>query len=217
MAGISITRRQPGISRRRTPARLLFAVFALTGSLLPSACHHQTARPVVRRPVPSADNSYLDLEPGWRLRILIPIVKSERLGFATHCVVQAGDPIIVCSAPNLIGYQVSHYSVARARSGRVRLHFTSAEVTRNGVTGQEKQPLSLPFPLPSGPRYIRLVYLVRVSKSDHNMAILSAKSLGALDPFTAKLRRDPAVCSETAEISCTWVPVGVSVRPEPPA
>jgi hypothetical protein len=52
----------------------------------------------------------------------------------------------------------------------VRLRFRWAEITKDGKTVHEANPPTLPFTLPRGTGHIRLVYFVRLSQADHNMA-----------------------------------------------
>jgi hypothetical protein len=121
---------------------------------------------------------------------------------------------ISVAAPDFVGYEVSYYAITGRSSGIVRLKFKSAEVSRNRKTVQEPNPPALPFKLPRGPADVRLVYLIRASRADHNMAILASKRLPALNAFTKQLKQSPTVCGQDKGVSCTWVPVGVAVRPE---
>ncbi|MGI9072716.1 MAG: hypothetical protein ACR2JB_15725 [Bryobacteraceae bacterium] len=91
----------------------------------------------------------------------------------------------------------------------------SAEITKDGKTVPEANPPRLPFALPEGTEHIRLVYLVRVSQADHNMAIVASKRLATLNIFTAQLKRNPGVCKRDDETFCSWVPAGIAVRQEP--
>jgi hypothetical protein len=140
--------------------------------------------------IPAADNSYVDLESGWRLSIVVPLVKSG-------------------------GYEISQYAITGRSNGAVRLKFTSAEITKDGKTVLDPTPPALPFTLPRGSEHIRLIYLVRASQADHNMAVAASKRLDALNVFTKQLNKNPDVCKTSDEVSCAWVPAGVAVRPEP--
>lgn len=171
------------------------------------------------------DNSYVDLEPGWTVRVVVPVMK---LGSApTSEVTEAvhGNTMTL-SARDLLGYDTAHYAVT-GKSGGVKLKFVSAEETIGGKALPLAAPrasgtaatigakaFALPFELPQRSEHVRLIYLVRVSQADHNMAIAGAKHMEVLDAFTKRLRQDPAVCAPGGEIFCAWVPAGVAVRPE---
>lgn len=160
----------------------------------------------------TTDNSFTDLKSGSRLSILIPLTKSggPRLNLGVQ---QHEGSTITLSAANLTGYEIAYYSIS-GRNGVVRLKFTSAEITKDGKTAPEPNPPRLPFPLPEGREHIRLIYLVRASQADHNMAVIASKHLDALNALTKRLKQDPGMCVRTDEVFCTWVPSGVAVRQE---
>jgi hypothetical protein len=198
-----------------------FLLGAVTASLLAlSGCSPKAVRaPVAAAPAQAEnrffglDNSFFDLEPGLRLRILVPLLKA-RGGEIVQLGEQTQGKTIVLSAKNLAGYRVCYYSVEDGGNGEVQLRFTSAETTQEGKTIQESSEPVLPFPLPTETTNIRLIYLIRVSPSDHNMAIAVTHRPSALDPFTERLQRDPGVCKAGGEVSCSWVPVQIAVTPE---
>ncbi len=159
------------------------------------------------------DNSYIDLAPQWGLSIIMPLFKSGGT-LPTLTAQQSKGNTISYSAPDLIGYQTAYYEAAGTRSGAVRLKFWSAAITKDGKTVVQLKPPTLPFPLPKGPQYIRLVYFVRVSQADHNMAIVASKHLETLNTFTRELETNPDRCSQSGNVFCSWVPPGVAVRPE---
>jgi hypothetical protein len=161
----------------------------------------------------TTDNSYTDLERGSRLSILVPLVKSGGTWPALSAQQNEGSTITL-SAADLTGYEIVYYAITGGRNGAVRLKFTSAEITKNGKTVPEANPPTLPFALPQGTEHIRLVYLVRASQADHNMAILASKHLASLNTLTAELKKDPAVCKLDGGVFCSWVPAGVAVRQE---
>lgn len=157
-------------------------------------CVRRHAAAIAPAAVPS-DNSYLDLKAGGKLRVVLPL--------------RNGD------SQEIAGFQMIHYDVEAAGEGRVRLKFTSAATTvRSGTTTEAREEPALPFRLPRGPRYIRLVYLVRLSRSDHDMAVLAALHADQLNAFTQRLKDDPGSCRPRGSVSCFWVPPGVAVRPE---
>ena len=179
-----------------------------------TACSRKPLRaPAIKSPKP--DNSYVDLEAGWKVRIVVPLFKSG--GFrVSDSARQMGGATISISADDFIGYSVYSYAVKHGRKGRVRLEFVSADITRYGKTILAPKPSPLPFQLPRGTGHIRLIYLVRLSRADHNMAIVASKKLTVLNAFTARLLEDPSACATVHNLFCSWVPAGIALRPEKP-
>jgi hypothetical protein len=163
------------------------------------------------------DSSFLDLKAGQRLKIVVPLLKAGQSGLTltTPQPAQAAkDGSLVLSADGLAGYQSSYYAVVGRRDGTVRLRFQSAETTKDGVkTALSKAP-ELPFALPERREHIRLIYLVRQSRSDHNMAIVASRNVSAMNRLTQDLKMDPNLCKTEGQVFCSWVPAGVAVRAE---
>lgn len=159
------------------------------------------------------DSSFLDLKAGGRLKVVVPLLKAggDRAILATE---QTKSGSLTLSAPDLLGYQSSYYFIAGRPDGVVRLRFQSAETSKEGVTAALPKAPDLPFALPKKRQHIRLIYLVRQSRSDHNMAIVASKDLAALSRLTQDLKKDSSLCTSEGETFCAWVPAGVAVRAE---
>ena len=177
-----------------------------------TACSHRTIRAIRPANVLPDDNSYLDLRPGGTLRVLVPLKKATG---TPPSVIEATveGKTISGSIPDFAGYEVSYYAIRSARR-LVKLKFQSAEITRHGKTVPAQTPPALPFKLPRGRAHIRLIYLIRASHADHNMAIVAAKQFAVLNAFTKQVKDNPAACGQDQKVFCTWVPSGVAVRPE---
>lgn len=159
-----------------------------------------------------SNNSFSDLEPGSALKIILPLLKSG--GFLPELQTeQINANTFNVRADDFIGYTTLHYT-AVGRKGTVTLKFVSAEQTQQGNTTSLPQSPPLPFALPHHRAHVRLVYLVRVSRADHNMAIVASKRIDALNAFTARLNEHPEICKTADGIFCSWVPAGVAVRVE---
>jgi hypothetical protein len=165
-------------------------------------------------PAADAQNSYIDLQPGWRLRVVTPLTKSGVYKVAAMEKSAADNTITLSASDDFIGYQTAYYSVqGRNRTG-VRIEFASAEDIRNGVASTTPAP-SLPlFQLSRDARYVRLLYLARKSRTDHNMAVLAAKEQNLLNSITSDVQGNPALCQNARHVFCSWIPSGVAVRPE---
>jgi hypothetical protein len=97
----------------------------------------------------------------------------------------------------------------------VVVRFGSAEFTSNGKSSKRSQPLVPLFDLPENVRYVRLLFLTRVSQTEHDQAILGSSSLADLDALRRKVEDSPAEnCKVQPEGICSWVPAGIAVQPE---
>ncbi len=184
-------------------------LLAACGLLSGTACMHTSKVAVA----PPPDNSYFDLAPGGRVRIVVPLLKAGATSVTTEPVRITGNTIVL-SASNLLGYEVSSYRIEPRRGGQVKLRFIEAQSTKGGTTITEVNPPHLPFDLPEKPTHIRLIYSIRNSHADHNMAIAASKNLTTLMSFTKLLQEDPSACGTNRQVTCFWVPAGVAVRPE---
>lgn len=192
------------------PNRALCAL-GMLAVVTATECSHKT----VQLPPSSKivrDTSFQDLIPNSQLRILIPILKTGSRGVELGG--RAEGNTVVLSADNLIGYELSHYQVKGKSGGTVSLKFDRAEIREDGQIVHVSNEPKLPFALPRKRGHVRLLYLVRQSQSDHNMAILASKRLPNLNALTEQVKRDSTACSSSAEVFCSWVPRGFAVRVE---
>lgn len=120
---------------------------------------------------------------------------------------EAGLPITVDSGGDFLGYEESFYTV----SPGLRIIFSRAESVIEGVRTPQPHPRVAIFRLSRRARHVRLLYLLRSSQADHNMAILAAPDAETLERLTAAIRANPATACQAPR--CTWVPAGIAVRP----
>ena len=144
------------------------------------------------RAAPLNDNSYTDLKPGWKLRAVMPLTRDGGLRAAAVSREGEGGTIFV-SPGDVDGYQTLYYAVEAGRHGQVRLRFVSAEATREGKTVGERGAPAQPFRLPRGSAHVRLIYLIRASQSDHDMAIVKSRRMEDLNAFTGRLKTNPEI------------------------
>src|ERR1039458_2046011 len=139
--------------------------------------------------------SYIDLEPGWRLRVaaggrprlVTPIRNAGGYRLKPTGQTVSGGTVTLSVGDDFLGYEVAYYAV-KARNG---VEFVSAETTRDGRTTPQPQPVAHLFQLPHGVRHVRLIYLVRVSQADHDMAVAAAKDMDAVEALTRRVEANP--------------------------
>ncbi len=164
-------------------------------------------------PIPEKSGYFIDLEPGWRLRVVTPILKSGGYELRTSGAETIGSSITVPAA-DFIGFETAYYSVSKPDERGMRIAFLSATTTKGGETAPQPQPLVPLFDLPASVRFVRLIYLIRTSQMDHNMAVVATDQKEALDALTKAVQSNPGNCATRLGVYCSWVPTGISVRPE---
>jgi len=167
--------------------------------------------PVVRGP------AYLDLQAGWRVRVVTPILKSGGFLLKSPEQKEEGSTITIHTGDEFQGYETTHYAVKAHKSGGVQVKVEEVLISRDGKTIHGYKPFAPRFRGPGRLRHVRLLYMLRASTADHNMAILAAADATRLADLTRRVQADPShACVRTRADYCEWVPPGVAVRPERP-
>lgn len=190
-----------GCSKRRQC--LCFGGLILALCLI--SCSPRTIPAPSTTPKPLA-GTYLDLEPGWRLRVITPLLRGGGFVLKPIPLREDGSTIALQASNDFEGYETSFYEVLPP----MRLRFQQATATREGITAPAAKP-SYALSIPGGMKFARLVYLKRGSEKAHDMAILAARHPAELDALTFRLQSSPA--SDCGK-GCQWVPVGIAVRAE---
>lgn len=192
-------------------ARLILYVGVFT---LLAGCASRTTR-MGATPAGSANNDYLDIQAGWRLTAVTPILKSGGFVLKTPDKLISSNGLTLSAGTDFVGYEVAHYEVKGPRGGHVRVEFDSAEVTKEGKTQPQPQSIAPLFQVARRPTYLRLIYLIRISQADHNMAVVAARKIDALDAITRQIQTNPTDgCKVDQRASCVWIPDGIAVRAE---
>ena len=195
----------------------------LAVGFLPTSLFTGCAARTVRTPVPGANalapapGTYIDLEPGWRVRAVTPILKSGKYLLESGAKID-GKTVTIDTGGDFLGYEIAYYAVQARRGGGVRIGFTTAEATRNSVTSSQPKSIAPLFQLPRSARYVRLIYLIRVSQVDHDMAVVAARDIGRLNALTLRVQANPGqACAngpDGRDDFCSWVPAGIAVQPQ---
>ncbi|HVX65214.1 MAG TPA: hypothetical protein VHA11_01355 [Bryobacteraceae bacterium] len=169
-----------------------------------------TASPAVRDDVSGS----IDLRPGWRLRVVTPLLKSGGYALRSLPAAASGNTVTLAAGGEFQGYETAYYAIAPHPKGGVRIALASVEVTRDGASAPQGAPALPLFQLPQGARFVRLVFLTRVSPADHDMAVVGAASTAELDRFAAEVQANPRACGAAGRHYCAWIPSGIAVRAE---
>lgn len=161
------------------------------------------------------DKSYIDLEPGWRIRVVTPVLRSGKFKMQPKEFHAEGTTVALQTGGDFLGYETDYYAVSARNGNGIAVRFGSAEFTSNGKSSKRSQPLVPLFDLPENVRYVRLLFLTRVSQTEHDQAILASSSLADLDALQRRVEDSPAEnCKIQPEGICSWVPPGIAIQPE---
>lgn len=187
-------------------------VFVATLCVALSACSTHRQQP---EPSPISNLNYIDLQPGWRIRVVAPILKSGGYKVRLEEVKNQNGTTTIKTGKDFEGYETDYYDV-RSSDSLLNIKFHSGEVRRNDGSRQSTlHPLAPLFDSSHERQYVRLLFLRRSSDRDHDQAILAASSARQLELLMNQVQSDPAQnCQSREEMSCIWVPAGVAVRPE---
>lgn len=181
----------------------------LASAVLATGCAARHAPAPAAAPQPIG-RGYINLQPGWRLRVVTPILKSGGYRLTTFGETTVGNTITLTVGDDFLGYETAYYAVKPHG-----VDFVSAETTRDGRTTAHPRPLVRLFELPRGMRHVRLIYLVRVSQADHDMAVAAAKDTPALEVLTERVEANPTEnCHSGSGVFCAWIPSGIAVVPQ---
>jgi hypothetical protein len=187
---------------------------ALLFILAGCSARHPHQAPANAAPPPSG-SGYVDLEPGWRVRVVTPILKSGKFIVDAKPAGQTGNEIVLKTGDDFIGYEIAFYSVAARPGGGVFVLFSFAETKKDGKSQKQSHPLVPLFTVSTNMRFVRLLFITRVSQADHNEAILAASSFVQLNVLTQTVRSNPEKnCTAYSETVCSWIPAGIAAYPE---
>lgn len=200
----------PNRSPRFTPVILPASLACLF--LLSSSCVHRLPSKDIP---PGIEPGYVDLKAGWRLRVVVPILRSG--GYIVPMTVEReeGRTISVRAGADFVGYETEYYDVKPRHGSGTTISFRDAEAVEEGKSSRRQRPLLQLFDLPPKIKFVRLIYLIRESKSDHNMVIVGATGKNTLAKLTVGVSsNESAMCNSSEKVACIFVPAGIAVVPE---
>ncbi|MBI2688719.1 MAG: hypothetical protein HYX27_20650 [Acidobacteria bacterium] len=181
-----------------------------------AGCAHKA-----RAPLPPAPTfrgpSFVELQPGWRVRVITPVLKSGGFILKTEEQQEQGNTITLRMGDEFLGYETAIYSVGKHKRGGVEIALTEVAMNRSGQLTHAAKSIAPRIRKPDRLRHVRLLYTLRVSDADHNMAVLAAADSQRLAALTQRVQASPATaCVNNRNEYCEWVPAGVAMRAEKP-
>lgn len=122
----------------------------------------------------------INLEPGFRLKVLAPILKP---GFREVKILQApratGGPLEM-TVEGLEGYETAYYAVQPRDGGGVQFSLSSVEQNRMNVVTHTSEAKAFELRPAPDARFFRLMFLRRASVADRDISLLGAPQWGLL-------------------------------------
>ena len=174
-------------------------------------------------PVNAASPDWVDLEPGWRVRVITPVLSSG--GYLVKTEPAPGQDvdadasraitgeITLSTGTGFTGYEVSLYSVKPRQGGGVYVIFNSAEIHKQGQVIRSRQPIQPLFQLPRETRWVRILHLARGSH-DYDSALLATTRRDTLEALTRQVQSDPSACKAAGDAFCFRIPPGIAAIAE---
>lgn len=185
---------------------------ALTAMLLLlTACtHRQAPKPSPSSALAPTQQDFMDVQPGWTMKVVVPMLRSGGYILPSLKAEMNGNTGTIQTGDDFLGYETAYYKTTARSGGGVRIRFTHADVWEKGKTHRKNTPLLPLFQDALEARYIRLVYLVRIAKTEHDMAIIAGNDSSQVEEITSAVEQH-ADCSNRGNATCIWVPNGVAV------
>ena len=200
---------------RDNRGRQLYSVLACSLALVLIGCSSRKPHFVGSDLDHGSGRDYADMQPGWSIQVVTPVLKSGGYKPQLREGPRKDGGATFTTNDDFVGFETSYYSVKARNGGGVRIEFISAWVTKQSRTTRRPYPLIRMFEFPASSRLVRLLYTIRVSRADHNMAIVAASNVGELDALTERVRMNPEeACQVDLTSSCKWVPDGIGVQIE---
>lgn len=162
----------------------------------------------------------LDLSPAIRIRVISPILRATAPpgASALTAVQTSGDGhtlnLTVKSSPDLLGYESAWYALKPRKAGpALTIEPISAQANVGKQVVDEGAPRRNYFTFSPVASYFRLFFLTRVSRADHDIAVLGARTPTELERLTERFEANPDTCAAEPAGTCVLIPAEVAVLP----
>jgi hypothetical protein len=122
----------------------------------------------------------VNLEPGFRLKVLAPLLKP---GFQEVKIVQPVNPSggpLELTVEGLEGYETAYYAVQPRDGGGVQFALSPVEQNRLDVVTHPHEATAFKLRMAPDARFFRLMFLRRASIADRDISLLGAPQWGLL-------------------------------------
>jgi len=162
-------------------------------------------------------NGAVTLEPGFRLKVVAPLLKAGYTEIKTSLAPASGAGALEVNVEGLEGFETAYYDV-RPRSGAgVEFALASVEQNRIGKIPHPPEPGSFHFDIAPDIHRFRLLFLRRLSLADRDISLLGARNWDVLLSSAQRFDTVPgsvAECTTTPGLQCVAVTTKTAILAE---
>ncbi len=162
-------------------------------------------------------NGAVTLEPGFRLKIVAPLLKDGYTEIKTALAPNSKPGMLEVNVEGLEGFETAYYDVRRRSGGGVEFRLTSVEHNRMGKITHPAVPSAFQFDIAPDIRNFRLLFLRRLSLADRDISLLGGKSWSVLLSSAHRFDTVPgsvSECTTTPGLQCVAVTAKTAILSE---
>ena len=162
-------------------------------------------------------NGAVTLEPGFRLKVVAPLLKAGYSEIKTSTAPNSKPGRLEVNVEGLEGFETSYYQVRPRSGGGVEFRLTSVEQNRIGKLTNPPAPSAFHFDIAPDIRHFRLLFLRRLSLADRDISLLGGESWGVLLSSAQRFDTVPgsvSECTTTPGLQCVAVTAKTAILSE---
>jgi hypothetical protein len=162
-------------------------------------------------------NGAVTLEPGFRLKVVAPLLKAGYSEIKTALAPNAKPGQLEVNVEGLEGFETAYYDVRARPGGGVEFALTSVEQNRIGQIAKPATPTAFQFDIAPATRHFRLLFLRRLSIADRDISLLGGASWGVLLSSAQRFDTVPgsvSECTTTPGLECVAVTAKTAILSE---
>jgi hypothetical protein len=162
-------------------------------------------------------NGAVTLEPGFRLKVVAPLLKSGYSEIKTALAPNSKPGQLEVNVEGLEGFETSYYDIRPRSGGGVEFALASVEQNRIGKITNPLAPAAFQFDIAPGISHFRLLFLRRLSIADRDISLLGGESWSVLLSSAQRFDTVPgsvSECTTTPGLQCVAVTAKTAILSE---
>jgi hypothetical protein len=117
-----------------------------------------------------------------------------------------GNSLVSTTSKDFVGYETDYYEVRPREGAGIGIAFSGAEAVEQGKTAKKERPILDPFSSFAGFGLVRMVYLDRESKADHDALLVAAGDEETINRSAAVVANNAEACRHPRSPLAPWFP-----------